>query len=322
MYTELVNASCFFLFILGVMMASTSNAEGVLPCSADVVPIQIMNEARGQPEVISSIDKISSGSTDFRAFVTAVTAHITARLDKDKLCLNSADSKNRPLLQFVNWPLFMLYDFRVPVLHGTPWYRSSDGCLIHSPWIDIAIERKPVPWIRAVVRWNERQLLADQAVLAGAKYVPPGVAMPLMNSQLGYFINNYEDTMRRGGLLMARRERHERNPKEEDTTELERLEREWAAEQPIEERIPPDILWLLRRTGFRLGNGKVVFIAIVDSQLRRVTAKGAENYTKLVNALIDRCFASDRAYLRYNNILDVADLIPLEQYKIETQIAY
>jgi hypothetical protein len=44
----------------------------------------------------------------------------------------------------------------------------------------------------------------------------------------------------------------------------------------------------------------------------KVTEKGAEGYTKLVIALIDRCFASDRAYLHYNSILDATDLISLE----------
>ncbi|MDR1351570.1 MAG: hypothetical protein LBJ59_12495 [Zoogloeaceae bacterium] len=51
--------------------------------------------------------------------------------------------------------------------------------------------------------------------------------------------------------------------------------------------------------------------------------KGTEGYTRLVLALIDRCFASDEAtgaHLHYNNILDAADLIPLEQYKIDMPV--
>jgi len=43
-------------------------------------------------------------------------------------------------------------------------------------------------------------------------------------------------------------------------------------------------------------------------------------YTKLVIALIDRCFAADGADLHYNSILDAADLIPLEEYKIDTPL--
>ena len=48
--------------------------------------------------------------------------------------------------------------------------------------------------------------------------------------------------------------------------------------------------------------------------------QNAEGYTKLVTALIDRCFASDGTAIHYNNILDVADLISLKQYKIDTPI--
>ena len=49
----------------------------------------------------------------------------------------------------------------------------------------------------------------------------------------------------------------------------------------------------------------------------RTIKKNAENYTQLVTALIDRCFASDKADLRYNSILDAADLVSLERYKID-----
>ena len=46
--------------------------------------------------------------------------------------------------------------------------------------------------------------------------------------------------------------------------------------------------------------------------------KGAERYTKLVIALIDRCLASGEVDVHYSSILDVSDLISLEQYKIDT----
>jgi hypothetical protein len=135
------------------------------------------------------------------------------------------------------------------------------------------------------VRWNERQLLADQAVLAGVKNVPLNRAMPLSPREFSHFISEYE----RSELLGK------------------------ATAKPIEERIPPDLLWLLRRSR----QGKP-FTSSVHDAMYKATEKGG--YTKLVLALIDRCFAlpaSDRVYMRYNSIVDVADPILLKQYRID-----
>jgi hypothetical protein len=41
----------------------------------------------------------------------------------------------------------------------------------------------------------------------------------------------------------------------------------------------------------------------------------AEGYTKIVTSLIDRCLESDGVDMHYDSVLDVADLVPLEQYK-------
>ena len=275
----------FSLVMTSVMAAGTSNAGGVSPCPVDTIPIQVTGEISGDPKTILSAAGISDSQPHFRAFVTTVTEHLAARLAKDKLCIDSADSKKRSLLQFVNWPLTMgnKPPAPVPSLDARP----SGGCRISSPWIDLAFERRPVPSIRGVVRWNERQLLADQAVLAGARNVPTGLAMPLKPSEIGHFVDDYENS---------------------------EILREPAA-GPIEARIPPDLLWLFRRS-WQSTRGP--FSGAAGNAMTRAMKKGAEGYTKLVIALIDRCFASDGADIHYDSILDVADLIPLEQYKIDT----
>ncbi|MDR1996394.1 hypothetical protein [Azonexus sp.] len=273
----------FFLFVAGVMATSTSVAEGVSQCSVDTVPIQIIDGARHDPvATLSTVRTPSNPTPQFKAFVTTVTEHVTARLAKESLCLDSADSKAHSLLQFVNWPHIVWLGEQIPSISPLD-VPPSGGCRISSPWIDLAFERTPVPWIRGIVRWNMRQLAADQAVLAGAHNVPPGVAMPMEPSEYRRFVRDYANSEIFGE----------------------------PAARPIEEHIPPDLLWLLRR--FRhssfLGSG-------VD--MRKATEKGAEGYTKLVLALIDRCLASGGADIRYNSILDVADPILLEQYKIDT----
>jgi hypothetical protein len=285
----------FFLFMAAVMAAGTGTAGDVSPC-ADTVPIQIMTPWSSGNEIQRSVAEISSSLPYFRAFVTAVTEHVNSRLARDKLCINgaegmdsmgSATSGNRSLLQFVHWRSFTYREYLVPVMTsigGLPF----PSCRISSPWIDLVIYREPIPYvtqlsqIRGIVRWNERQFLADQAVLDGVRNVPPGKAMPLSPDDFGHFRVEYEDTELS----------HPRKP----------------ATKPIEERVPPDILWLFRRSMHTRDAN------FVSSAMLMV---GAESYTKLVIALIDRCFASGRESFHYNSILDAADLIPLDQYKID-----
>ncbi|MDR1044125.1 MAG: hypothetical protein LBP33_03280 [Candidatus Adiutrix sp.] len=67
-------------------------------------------------------------------------------------------------------------------------------------------------------------MLADQAVLAGARDVPPGVAMPLTADEYRRSISEYEHTEL--GVYVTSK----------------------PPEKPIEELVPPDFLWLLART--------------------------------------------------------------------------
>lgn len=284
----------FSLFLTSVMVASTSTAGGVPQCSVDTAPIQIVGESGSSPETTLSAAKpydfakqIGGSYPHFNVFVTAVTEYVAARLGRDNICLNSAESKERSLLQFMHWRLLPGNNLPAPMQRLDAW--PSGGCRISSPWIDLAFERKPVPWIRGIVRWNQRQLLADQAALAGAQNVPPDVAVPLTNSEISHFVAEY-----------ARSE----------------FRREPAA-KPVEERIPPDILWLLRRSPQTTA---IPFIGLVRGSMHNATEKSAEGYTKLVIALIDRCLASDEADIHYDSILDVANPTLLEQYKIVTPL--
>ena len=275
------------LFLVVSVMAAggTSMAENTSTYSVDTVPIQIMRERAPDDVTTLSAAEIYDYPPGFSAFVTAVTEHVVASLAREKLCLDNAESKKRSLLQFAPWPIVSNHLAPVPPLETGP----IGVCQISSPWIDITIERKPVPWVRAIIRYNAHQLLADQAVLEGARNVPPGVAMPLTQSEFEQYAFEYSDSTTRI------------NP----------------AKKPIEERLPPDLLWLFRRAR---QNMRGPFSDMARVAMGKAMATGADGYTKIVIALIDQCFSSEGVEVQYNNILDVADLIPLEQYKIVTPI--
>ena len=300
-------------------MVSTSSAGEVAQCPVGSVPIQVVGEG-GSSSVTtlpaatqSDFGIIGGGYPDFNAFVAAVTEHVAARLGKNKLCIDNAESRERSLLQFMHWKIRSGNNPPAPVTSLDA--RPSNGCRISSPWIDLAIERKPIPWIRAIVRWNERQFLADQAVLAGMLNVPPSVAKPLTNAEYGHFVSEYK-------------KRELCQPTVKPLLDGENISSikvysthslffcgptEEPIAEPIEEYVPSDLLWLFRRF---FSSGRGGYSAYIPKEIKE---KNAEDYTKIVLALIDRCFASnDEANLQYDNILDIADLISLEQYKIDT----
>ncbi len=276
------------LFIAGMMVAASATAGSVSQCDANSIPIQIADATKIGSETTLSATRMPGSAPTFRAFAKAVTEQVAGRLSKENLCIDSTDSKKRSLLQFVDWRLFVRES--EPTLVPSLDVQPSSGCRISSPWIDLAFERKPVPWVRAVVRWNQRQLIVDQAVLEGARNVPAGVAMPLNQSEFTQYSFDYSH-LRTGNKRVAG--------------------------HPIEGRVPADILWLYRRSW---QSTTVPFGSLAMSAMDHAVETGAERYTKLVIALIDRCFASDGAEIQYKSILDVADLISLEQYKIVTPI--
>jgi hypothetical protein len=293
--------------------ASAGFVWNVSRCS-NTVPIEIIAPGHGS-EIIHSPAEISDSLPHFSAFVTAVTEHVAARLDKDDLCIRgagsvdskdsrdsasrsrlppdsmrSAEQEKRSLLQFVHWRFFAHDRYFVPAMN-TFGAALPPNCRISSPWADLVVMRESVPQIRGIFRWNERQLIADQAMLAGARNVPLGTAMPLSNSEFGSFLGEYT------------------------RTELFVVFPESMKPAPIEERVPPDLLWLLRRAWQSTYSP---FIGNVIGAMGRAESKGAEGYTKLVLSLIDRCFTpADKAYFHYNSILDAADPVLLEQYKID-----
>lgn len=289
---RLIMIRLFLFFMISVMAAGgTSMAENVSTCPVDMVPIQIIQLRKHGPVTTLSaadLDYSTPVYKKFSLFVRDVTEHLAAKLAQENFCLNNVASRERSLIQFMPWyintgpgPLSS-----VPPLGA----RSSGVCRISSPWVDIVIEQRPVPYVRGIVRWNERQLLADQAVLAEVRNVPLGVAVPLTYEEFEKYAEEYKHS------------------------EIQHQ----PAKKPIEDRVPPDLLWLFRHAWQQ--NSYSSFSGPASGSMRKAMERGAEGYTKIVIALIDHCFASGGVDIQYNSILDVADLVQLEQYKIVTPI--
>ncbi|MCL2789741.1 MAG: hypothetical protein FWD79_03770 [Desulfobulbus sp.] len=304
------------------------NTWGALPDLP--IPIQIVDESEsGSRRIAASIAEVRDRCSYSHTLATAVVKHIAIWLERNNLRIDNENKES--LLQFVMWPLANRKDdpfAPMPSLDvRSP--SSSGGFRLSSPWVELIFERAPVLRLRGVIRWNERQLLVDQAILAGAHNVPAGVAMPLQKSEFMPGTLEYsrdpEELERFARGCDDFRERYNAKVKFDDLQEQymtkskskEEIYSIWIKRiEETEDRIPADLLWLFRRSPRNDRNGP--FVLNVYEAMETVRKKSAENYTKLVIALIDHCLASEGTTLHYSNILDVADLIPLDQYKIDT----
>lgn len=281
-------------FIVSLMAAGTSLAgctSQECPVDVDTVPIQIVRGG-GEPDQVTTLTaadlNYSSGPGQiFSFFARDVTEHLAAKLAQEKICLSSAESRERSLIQFVRWSGW-LHETPVPQLAPRP----LGVCRISSPWIDIVIARKPVPMVRGVVRYSLRQVWIDQALLAGGYNVPPGMTKSISHEEFERYAFEYA------------------------SSEIYHK----PTSKPIEERVPPDLLWLFDRSWDKDIPLVGSFSGWAGSSGITAMDKGTKGYTRIVIALIDQCFASDGADIHYDNVLGVADLVPLEQYKITTPI--
>ena len=279
-----------FMAVFSFWASFPALAEEVSPCLVDVdtMPIQIVGGSGHGDVSTLSATKVINTPPGFSGFVTTVTEHLEARLTQEKLCLNSAESRERSLLQFVPMRASVTKSYplvSVPQLGTQP----ASLCRLSSPWLDLAIERGPVPQVHAIIRYSERQLLTDQAILAGAQDVPAGIPMPMAFDEFMQYASEYL-----------------------------RVEWPYPLRVPrVAEGVPPDLLWLFR------GSSQTDMVPFRNSAFgakMKAMEKGAEGYTKIVIALIDHCFASDGANIHYDSILGVADLIQIDEYKIATPI--
>lgn len=169
------------------------------------------------------------------------------------------------------------------------------------------------------MRWNPRQFFVDQAVLRGkpkvyadqplipldAAALPPGVAQPLSYDEFSRFAEAYiaDHPMKIRTLLKG----------ESQEEFLKRVNELWVRQRLVEARMPPDVVLLLGGTE-RRSSGPTTDLA------RRILhydmSKHADDYTKLVMALMDRCVASEGVDMNYSSIRDAADLISLEKYQM------
>ncbi|WP_374334330.1 hypothetical protein [Leeia sp.] len=276
--------------IVGLLWANACVGAN-MACSNLNIPVQLISQKYVNP--VATLSRITmSGDKNYRAFVTSIAGHIADHMKKAGACNVREKGEKASLIQYLKWELV--------VSEGEPKYLPvlgvgpARGCRLKSPWLDMAFEGGKNPRVRAIVRWNYRQVLVDQAILHGAmgtSSIPSGAAMPINADEYRRLISIYADA------------HMGRTPDEKF----------------LESNIPPDVLWLFRRAA---QNQFPAFEGNAAESMDIAMGLIAERYTELVKAMVDRCFERDGIVIRYTNILDAQGMVDLGKYRITSHMYY
>jgi hypothetical protein len=168
---------------------------------------------------------------------------------------------------------------------------TRGACTVVSPWVKLQTTRSPAPRVQSAIVWSERQFLIDQAVMAGAIRRNTQAAAPFTPVEFGRMLGDYESA-----VLLA------------PTPEAQARALTAAAD-----RLPPEVFWLFRQAGLAT---LAPFVTFVNRALASTIDRASTGYLELTKALIDQCWAVSPVRERYDDILDLRDLVPLANYQI------
>ena len=270
--------SRYFLSFIGFVATCASNVVYASACNESFLPIQIVDELRGPRAV--SLSEVSDPV--FRKFVSTITSHVERLLQEGGDCVG--EDVNHSGLLVVRTPLVQNFPvIPLPSDFGEP---AFNGCRISSPWVDFEFDNSVAPKVRGVIRWNQRQLLVDQAMLVGDIQVADARITELSDDEFESYAQAYVDL-----VILHKPEA-----------------------SPLGSSIPPDILWLFQNS-WQSTRGPFSLGAM--SAMDKLMERGAERYADLVVSLIDSCVSSGQGELHYKSILDLKSLMPIDKLKIE-----
>jgi len=274
------------LLIIVLTMKSTYSKQS---CQNMQTSIQIIDESGGRR--LSGTSVATLEDSPFKKYVTTISKHVSAKIDKIAQCYGDLKSLPEVKLFFVYRPLVASTSAPIGVPFNLECTQSNGVRHLESPWVKLTFSRSPMLVVRAVFVWNERQFLLDQALMSGIRAPPNNPLVPIDDRIFGQFVQDYTDS-----VLLA--------PSPEA-----RL----VAQASISKRVPPEILWLFRHA-WQTTRG--LFSTMVTSALRSTIKQAASGYTDLTKALVDQFFASETTEIRYESVLDLKDLFTLHHYRV------
>jgi hypothetical protein len=222
---------------------------------------------------------------NFKEFVGAVSRHVLTAV-----CAGAGDTDVH--LLFIKRPLVKQTGEAPDNLPTADKHGGPDLRRLNSPWVKLEISGQPVRRIDAVFVWNERQVLRDQAVMAGGAPSGTDQPAPIDPSVLAQYSTEYDNLVLRAPIGKAK-----------------------AGLDELATRVPTEILWLYQHAvQSDFADFSVFAMAALDAAL----VKSRQGYTDIVNTLFDRCLKSAvGTNERYNNVLDIETIADLQSYRVE-----
>jgi hypothetical protein len=273
--------SRILLLFISAVTVCTSGAVNASVCSKNSLSVQVVDEISG--ERAASIAEVSDPV--LRNFASIISLHVERLLQTADDCVG--EGVNHSDLLFVRKPL--VQNRTAKPLPGSFGGSTFNGCHLSSPWVDFEFDNSVAPKARGVIRWSQRQLLIDQAIMAGDVQAADTRVVVLNDDEFREYAKAYADL------------------------EIVRKSETISLSSPI----PPDILWLFRNS---LQSTRGPFSLAVRGSMHKLMEQTADEYANLLISLIDRCASSGQGELRYENILDLKDVVPIDKYKIDALI--
>jgi hypothetical protein len=274
----------------GVAAQAAKTAQMAGDCSIPPVAIRIVDESTGTQ--ISGEALPSLPDSLFKEFIIATTTHLASKLAHfTPGCQSSTGPVDLSLL-FIYRPLITPAG-KARVAPGPEPRRPPEAFHLDSPWVQLTISRSPKPTIHAVFLWDERQVLLDQALLAGASLPSPPAPQSLSDQVFERYVQDYADS-----VLLA--------PSPEERAR---------AQEAIAARIPADVLWLFRHAW---QSTFAPFSMEARHALGLTLKRAAPAYIAMVEALVDRGLAATGQEERYRNLLELHGIVDVSAYRIDS----
>lgn len=274
-------------------IVSMKNANSAQNCTQMKPLIRTYDESNGKWLTGDAFETIAN--SHFKRFVSTLSNYIANKINEKEECPQTSTPDGTIILSFVYRPLITnTKPYSAPTFPSEFDKKTSNICRIDSPWVKLSLSYVPQLTLNAVITWNERQMMVDQAVLNGADMPPPGSPIaPIEDTLFEKYITDYSNTV----LLAA-------SPEARVT-----------AQTNIEKRIPSEVLWLFRHAW---QSTFAPFSMEARHALGTLQEKAEPHYILLAETLVSRCFESANVNETYKSILELSKIFNVDIYRIET----
>ena len=228
----------------------------------------IVDYAASPESSVSSVEQI--GDTAFRRYAEHIVLGLEDRFGS-KYIRSAALADDRP---------DGIVIIRIPLVLDSepPWIGEKftdipgpDACVVNTPWVDLQVTQGEDLAISGTFYWNERQILRDQTILAGATQSGTAPREPVdverFQQLTGTYVSNY---MSRSDEVRA----------DDASMDL-------------------DLFWLFTRS---TQSTVVPFAGLVHHQISKFAALLADDYAQLSLALLDECLVKSNRRVELNSI--------------------